>query len=301
MRGALIWRLVASVGMLALVVWHIAPGDLWQSLRGLSLDWLALAGLFLGAQILLSALRWQITAQAIGLGFSRRWAIGEYGLAVFSNTFLPGGVLGDVTRVLRSRHLKGWRTAAASVVIERAAGQIALLGLSLGAVAFWLGPGRGAALLAVAVLGGLALALALRRLAPRLGPMLRRTWMSPGLWLAQLLLTLAVLAVNILGFWAAARSVGVHLPPFATVVLVPLTLLVMIVPVTINGWGLREGAAAALWPLMGVGAAEAVAASIAFGLACAIAALVGILPWLLGPAMPPPSGPRPDTPPPDGV
>jgi uncharacterized membrane protein YbhN (UPF0104 family) len=296
MTRAVIWRLAASAAMLALVVWQIAPGDLWQSLRGLSPGWLALAGGLLTLQILLSALRWQITAQALGLGISRRWAIGEYGLAVFSNTFLPGGVLGDVTRVLRSRHLKGWRVAAASVVIERAAGQVALLSLSLGAVAIWLGLGRGAALLATAGFGGLGLVLALRHLAPRLGTMLRRTWLSPGVWPAQLLLTLAVLTVNIFGFWAAAQAVGVHLPTLATAVLIPLTLLVMVVPVTVNGWGLREGAAAALWPLLGVGAPEAVAASITFGLACAMAAMMGVLPWFLLPK----AAPLPDPPPPEG-
>lgn len=297
MSRAVIWRLVASAAMLALVVWQIAPGDLWQNLRGLSFGWLALAAVLLAAQILLSALRWWVTAQALDLAIPRRWAIAEYGLAVFSNTFLPGGVLGDVTRVLRSRHLKGWRVAAASVVIERAAGQMALLGLTFLAGAVWLGPGPGTGLIVVAVLGGLGAILALRRIAPSVLPMLRRTWFAPGIWPAQLLLTLAVLAVNILGFWAAARSIGVALPVLATTLLIPLTLLVMVVPVTVNGWGLREGAAAALWPLMGVASAEAVAASIAFGLACALAAVIGVLPWLLLPK----AAPLPDPPPPEGA
>jgi len=287
MKRAVIWRLAASVLLLALVVWQIAPQDLWDRLRGISPGWLALAALALLAQILLSALRWQVTARALGLDLPRRWAVGEYGLAVFSNTFLPGGVLGDVTRVLRTRHLAGWRLAAASVVIERAAGQVALAGVALGSLAVWLGPGQGLALLAIAGLGAMGALRAIRRLAPKSGSIMRATWLGAGVWPAQLALTLAVLAVNILGFWAAARSVGVPLPAFATAFLIPLTLLVMVVPVTINGWGLREGAAAALWPLMGIGGAEAVAASIAFGFACALAALAGVLPWLFRPPEPP--------------
>ncbi|MFN3825784.1 MAG: lysylphosphatidylglycerol synthase transmembrane domain-containing protein [Pseudorhodobacter sp.] len=283
MNRAPFWRLGVSVLMLALVMWQVAPQDLWQSLRGVAPGWLALAALALALQILLSALRWQVTARALGMDLPRRRALGEYGLAVFSNTFLPGGVLGDVTRALRARHLQGWRRAAASVVIERLAGQVALGLWALGAVVVWLGPEPGGLLLAGAGLIGLMGLLALRRFAPEAGPALRRSWTGAAVWPAQLGLTLAILALNIFGFWAAARAVGVDLPAFAAAFLIPLTLLVMVVPVTVNGWGLREGAAAALWPLMGVGATSAVAASIAFGIACALAAIAGAMVWLLQP------------------
>jgi len=60
-------------------------------------------------------------------------------------------------------------------------------------------------------------------------------------------------------------------------VLVPLTLVAMLLPISVGGWGLREGAAAVLWPIAGFSAEAGVAASIAFGLAALAAALPGLL------------------------
>ena len=69
---------------------------------------------------------------------------------------------------------------------------------------------------------------------------------------------------------------GLSLPIGAILCLVPLILLTTLVPITINGWGLREGAAAALLPLVGATASASLAASVAFGLVGLIAVLPGV-------------------------
>jgi hypothetical protein len=51
----------------------------------------------------------------------------------------------------------------------------------------------------------------------------------------------------------------------------------MLIPVSISGWGLREGAAAALLPLSGVSPSGALAASVAFGLTFAASALPALV------------------------
>ncbi len=277
MSRSQLFRLLLSLAFLALAFWLAAPGEVMQALRQIAPWWLALAGLLLAAQIGLSALRWQVTADALGTPLPRRrWALQEYGLSVAVNTFLPGGVMGDLTRIARTRHL-GWQAAAASVVIERLAGQLALAGVAVVAGALWLGGWRGIGLVTAALL----VALALARLLPGPRGHLARAWLAPGLWLWQAGLTLLILGVNLAGYWAAARAVGLALAPDAVLTLIPLTLMAMLIPVTINGWGLREGVAAALWPLWGISAAQAVAASLSFGLACMAAALLGLVPWLL--------------------
>ncbi len=267
-------RAVLSLALLAGVIWVVQPQEVLGAMRGLQPGWLALAIAALATQIGLSALRWRVTASALGHDLPRLWAVREYGLSVAVNTFLPGGVLGDLARILRSRGL-GWQGAAASVLIERLAGQVALAVLVLGAVWLWLGA-LGAGI--VLVLTGLVLMGF--RVWPKLAGWLAKAWFGPGVWPRQLALTLAILSANLAGFWAAAQAMGVTLDAGQALVLIPLTLLSMLVPLTINGWGLREGVAAALWPLWGIGAAQAVAASVAFGLACMGAALIGLLPWL---------------------
>ncbi len=278
-------RLGATLILLGAIAWLVAPQDIAQELRRIAPGWLALAILALWGQILLSALRWQVTTRALGGRVGRGRAVREYGLSVAANTFLPGGVTGDLARVLRARHM-GWRLAAASVVIERLAGQVALGLVALASAVVWLGPLKGLAL-GVAVVAGAALAA---QLLPGPRRTLRRAWTAEGVAPAQITLTLAILMLNLGGIWACARAVGLALSVEATLALLPLTLLAMLLPLTINGWGLREGVAAALWPLWGVAAAQAVAASVAFGLACMGAALLGLLPLALSRA----ATPRPD-------
>ena len=66
-------------------------------------------------------------------------------------------------------------------------------------------------------------------------------------------------------FLVASRAVGAPLPAIAAVTAIPLCLMTMLIPAGIGGWGTREAAAAALWPLFGFTNAEGVAASLLYG------------------------------------
>lgn len=273
MRLAL--RLGVTAAALALLAWLLDAPQVWARLAGLAPGWMALAVALLAAQIVLSALRWRDTAARLGLHLGRSEAIGEYFLAVLANSLLPGGVLGDVARAARARHRAGTGPAALSVVIERASGQIALVLAGVAGVGAWLWPHPGGW-----VLAGLALALALGGLALARGgrgtALLRRVWIDGGAWRVQAGLSLAILACNLGGFWAAAQAVGLALPWPQAPALLAAALAAMAVPLSVGGWGLREAAAAAVWPLAGIPPEAAVAAGIAFGLSATLAALPGL-------------------------
>lgn len=281
-------RLGVTLAALGLVVWALGAAEIGAALRGVAPGWAALAVAALMGQIIASALRWRLTAGALGLPVTPRAAVGEYFLSVLGNTLLPGGVLGDVGRAARIRHRAGLEAAAHSVVIERLTGQVVLGLAAVAGLVAWLWPAPAA----WGVLGGLALgalvaAAALRGvtgaqagLMRRFLAALRRVWMDRHGWRAQAGLSLVILACNLAGFWAAAAAVGILLPPGAALVVLPLTLMAMLLPVSVNGWGLREATAAALWPLAGAGAASAVAASIIYGIAALLAALPGLWPLL---------------------
>ena len=277
-RMKLIARALASTGLIMAVIWHFGAGDILADLRRLSVPWLVMACLALALQIPLSALRWRVTAGALGLPLPRALALSEYGLSVLVNTFLPGGVLGDLGRVLRMRHMRSWQMVATTVVIERLAGQIALAAVAAIGIGLWYGPGVGLALLGAGI-GLIGITYTLGQVAPRLLDTINRAWFARQVWPAQLLLSMAILGCNLFGFWSAARAVGVVIPLELALFILPVTLMVMLIPVSLNGWGLREGAAAFLWPVVGIGAQSAVAASLVFGTAVAGAALLGALPW----------------------
>ncbi|RJL05129.1 UPF0104 family protein [Paracoccus aestuarii] len=256
--------------------------------------WLIAAMAALTVQTVLSAMRWRVTARPLGQSIPLGRAVGEYYLAQVVNQSLPGGVLGDAGRALRARHQAGLRRAGAAVAIERMAGQVALfLILAGGVLAVTLTPGGLAlpdwvlGLILTLLAGGMAAALAIwqaRRLPGRTGQSARDlhgtlcvTLLTRGALPRQLVLNLAITGANLLAFAFCARATGTVLDVVSVAVLVPLILLTMILPITVSGWGLREGAAAGLFPLAGASAQAGLAASLAFGLMFLASTLPGLL------------------------
>ena len=284
-----------AAGLLALL-WHLADGAaMLEHLAQAHPGWLTAAVAALTAQTVLSALRWRLTADRLGITLDRRTAVREYYLSQLVNQALPGGVLGDAGRAVRSRAQAGLLASGQAVVFERLAGQIALLLLFAAAVAGtlavpggfdWPGWLLSPVLLALGSAGGGALLLALAgaRLPGRLGravagpgrAFLRAAW-APGTRRRQAALSLGTATCNVAAFACCAAAIGVPLPAATALALVPLILFTMLIPVTVSGWGLREGAAVALLPLAGATAAEGLAASVAFGLTVLAAALPGVV------------------------
>ncbi|MFO7854462.1 MAG: lysylphosphatidylglycerol synthase transmembrane domain-containing protein [Paracoccaceae bacterium] len=288
-------QVAIAAGLLALL-WHSADGGAaLDRLAGARPGWLVAALAALTAQTLLSALRWRLTAGRLGIAIDRRTALREYYLSQIVNQTLPGGVLGDAGRAVRSRAQAGLLASGQAVLFERVAGQIALVLLFAAAVAGtlavpggfdWPGWLLAPVLLTLTGAGAGALVLALAgggRLPGRLGravgapgrAFMRATW-SPGVRGRQAALSLGAATCNVAAFACCAAAVGVALPPATALALVPPILFTMLIPVTVSGWGLREGAAVALLPLAGASASEGLAASVAFGLAVLAAALPGV-------------------------
>lgn len=286
---------LVTIGLLALL-WQVADGaDALSVLLGVNPWWLVAALAALTVHTVLAAERWHLTAGALGLPLGRTHALREYYLAQLVNSTVPGGGVGDAGRAVRSREQAGLTIAAQAVVVERFAGQVAVLAtMAIAVTVTTLVPGGlewpawMLGLAAALSLGSLALVgvlLAARWLPGRVGPRvaeLSRTaavaLVGRRVWLPQLALSAGTTACILLAFWFCTLAVGLSLPLAAIVTLVPLILLTMLVPITISGWGLREGAAAALLPLAGATASASLAASVVFG----IVALVAVLPGLLG-------------------
>lgn len=287
-------QLVLALGILALL-WHIADGE--EALRLLAEAnpvWLLATFGVLTLQTLLSAVRWRITARQLGIILDAKTAVREYYLSQIVNQVLPGGILGDASRAVRARTQAGLIASGQAVLLERLAGQIGLGALLIGAYALTLGVPGGldwplwlSLGLLIGAASALSLLLALMVVARGTSGRTSRALLSFGdaavrafvpshvRW-PQLGLSLATALCNVAGFLFAAWAVGSELTVPAALVLVPMILLAMLIPLTIGGWGLREGAAAALFPLAGAIAAEGLAASVAFGLVFLCVALPGL-------------------------
>lgn len=287
-------QFAVAIGLLV-VVWRAANGgQAVELLRGAELSWLLLAVLLLTGQIMLSARRWRLTGERLGMTISWSQAWREYYLSQVVNQTLPGGVVGDATRAMRSKDTAGLVPAAHSVILERLAGQIALLAVCGGGlVASSLsprGPDWPAWLVTFLLTAGAVVLLLLvsgvllgRNGDSRAGRVVRdfsdsaaTSLFSAQVRWRQLALSLGTAVSNIGGFWACAMAVGVAIPIAHALALIPLILIMMLIPVSVSGWGLREGASALLFPVIGFSAAEGFAASVAFGLVLIVIALPGL-------------------------
>lgn len=290
-------RWLATLLLLALIAWRVDLGAVVSQFSQLEPGWLLLALLVTPMQVVLSAWRWRYTLGRLGVELPFWRAVREYYLATLINQILPGGVAGDAGRAIRQGRASGdWRRATHGVMLERLSGQLVLI-LVCGLAVVWLwyaglpGASRGG-LSEMALRDGLWLLLLLPVLALGVRHPTFRSWLrlfgrdahnSLLRWPApfyQLVTSLAVLAAYLLVFLLLSRGLGQTVSVISPLVLLALCcvlLLAMVIPLTVSGWGIREGAAALVWPLAGLPVAEGVALSVSYGLLVLVSALPGIL------------------------
>jgi len=228
------------------------------------------------------AKRWQMAAHALDLDLGYGRAVREYYLAQLINMVLPGGVAGDAARAVRLRNEGDLIRAAQSVVLERLIGQFAMFSLLFGGFVVVLvvpggvaWPAHSWAILAITVVVAGAGFFAARR----------HTTVAKFMTLAaqlirqplQIALSVIIALLTSAGFYASAKATGTTLPLSTLFTLIPLVLTAMLIPLSIGGWGWREGAAAALFPFAGASASAGIATGIAYGAMLLIAALPALI------------------------
>ncbi len=289
-RRSRVWwlRALSSVLLLAGLVAWVGPAGLLGMLETLSIPWLLFALVLSVPQVLLSAWRWQFTTGLLGMPLPFAHALREYCLGNVLNQVLPGGVAGDLTRAWRhARTAPATRAAWHAVMIERAAGQLVLLACALLALP-WAPSigvecrnGRGQSLtlgLSGIVLALIAAAVLARRMLPALawfGRDFGQAVLSRRAWFPQLLLSLALVGSYVVVYLCCARALGVGTGALALVPLILWVLVAMSVPLSLAGWGIREGAAAGIWMLAGLPVAQGVAISLLYGVLVLVSALAG--------------------------
>lgn len=282
-------RLIVSLVLFALIARVVDPAALLERLRGLDVRWIAAALALAVAQVVASAWRWRFTVGRLSLPLPLGRAVAEYYLATFLNQVLPGGVLGDVSRAWRHARQGAAARAVHGVLIERVSGQLVMAFVALLSALVLVPSPR----LRVVVALGIALALGIvagvrhrvrhgardpwpdPSTAPRFVDSLDRALFSPGAFWRQLAGSALIVATYLATGVVAARALALDTPLMLLVPLIATLLLSMLLPVTIAGWGLREAAAAALWPAAGLGSADGVALSVTYGLFVLLGSLPG--------------------------
>ena len=260
MKTALRWT--ASLALLAAGLVLLDWTSLLVAANRLTL-WAFLCAVLLAcAQFVPLLVRWYRLA---GAGGTWRGCTARYLYANLLNAISPGNLGGDVYRFFAFRGAqRSGATLVGILLRERLLGLASMLtGLLAGVIGMeWSGASQGEAiwrLLGVAAAAGLAVLFCL--------PRLLTWWPVPQRWRGPLRdairsgsargnASLVGWSLLALGIWVAtvqfvAARLGVDVPWHVLVAIVTSAELIRIVPITVQGLGLREGAYAALFGLAG--------------------------------------------------
>lgn len=291
-------RLAATIGLMAYVTRDLDLGEIRRTFVGADWRWwLAGLGLNIASQAT-AGIRWGSLARPLGFDLPRWLFVWRFFEGSFFNLCLPSSIGGDVVKAYRLGSSTQRRLlAGCSILADRLTGLAALgvlagtalvaqqRGLRLPAAA-----GLAALLLGVAVLafrlgvGSIDRLLSLipaphpaRELIAKLLPYQERPQlMSQAIGWSFLVQAGGAAAVGLI-----ARSLGVTQPPVVWFAVVPLIALVTVLPISINGVGVRENALAILLAPHGVSREPAVALGVLWLFTVFVTGLLGGLLFLI--------------------
>jgi len=289
--------LVFKGGVSLLLMWWILQGtnfeEIGNSLRSASLPLLCLGfGLpFFG--YLISVNRWRLLLQAQGVSARVGYLVRSFMVSVFFNNFLPSTIGGDVFRMYDSWRLGASKACAVAVVfVDRFLGLLALIVLTLIGL---LSPNPFSATipnLSVWVLGGFVIVMALgvfllhSSCSVSLGQWARQSqWAHVVVGILDKIndgfaafrgrtdtvvkafgLSLLLQANVVVQYFIFAKALHLPIPFWSFFLIIPLTIFVMLLPISINGIGLRESIFVLILSPWGVDKPEALAlAWLAYG------------------------------------
>jgi len=272
-------RLVLGLALLTFIVTRLEAGALLDPLRGASRTAILLAIGAQAAQRLLWAMRWRAILRANGIERSLGDLLALVLIGLFFNSFFPTAVGGDVVRgYYAARGRERMLTSYLVLAIERVLGIVSFAAFAAvpSTIALLRGdhPFPRQLLVSGAVLGwtivvaGIvvftwrgwhpwiaALPLVRGKAADLIrGIDLFRRPETPHLLIVGSSLGLKLLAV--LFYVACARAVGIETPTLLFFLIVPATIMATMLPVTLNGLGVREGVLVALLATAGVPTAQ---------------------------------------------
>jgi uncharacterized membrane protein YbhN (UPF0104 family) len=113
----------------------------------------------------------------------------------------------------------------------------------------------------------------------RLGP--RGKWANGAALAIVFFLAIATHLFNVLVLWMLGESLGLTMTLYQWFIVAPTVLLISMLPISVGGWGIREGAMVVILHGFGIPTEDAILPSILFGTCAALATLPGGMFWVL--------------------
>lgn len=287
-RLLVVLKLGVSVTLLVWLLGQTDTAALVARLRGMRLSWMIAALAIYGLMVWISAWRWRLLLAAQSVKVTISMLSESFLVATFFNNFLPSNIGGDVVRIADTAPLTTSKTVATTIVlVDRVLGLLALFAVACAGMlaAARVGvnlPGTGylwpffLASLVVSIAVLLfprwlpSLLSPLRVISPewvderlrRLGNTLESFRQRP-LDLCRAFVGALLVQMSIVAFYlCAARGLSIPLPMLYGAVLIPTSLIVQMLPISINGFGVREAVFVFFFTSVGLATDSALALSL---------------------------------------
>lgn len=289
----LIIKILITLAILFVIASKIDIAAVVQVVRGMQWEYLILA---LALQLLSAAIaawRWYHIMRKLQFRERPMYYLKSYLKGTFFNQALPGGVGGDAYRVLEAAKLgNGKKPAFYGVLLDRLLGLIGLLLLNLIANIAYpdLLPYGIFHLLNLMALGGIAAVVVFAMLGKidaferykytrhlhEISADLRRVYHDPRAIALHSIVSVLIHFVSMLAVYVIGIGVGLQYSLLTFLVLVPPVMLLTIAPISLAGWGVREGGMIGLFLLVGADKTLVLSMSVLYGLILLAASLPGL-------------------------
>ena len=288
-------RVGVSIGLL---VWLFSRYDMkgiLATFEDLSIFvWLLATLMYLVCQVM-SSIRWWTLSNT--LAFPGKWStyLGFYFVGMYFNLFLPTGIGGDVFKAHFLSRDEGRRLLAAwSVVGDRLFGAISMLLMGAGVVVvepdllpepFVIFLSFSGLMILCGLVGLPFFHKALGRLWPGVSRYLNDMlgiWRRPRRMLVILALSFSLQALGMGAVALLGAGIGIQIPLVFYFATLPMITLLMMIPISFSGIGVREGAFVYFLGLRGIDPESAFSLGLLFFSVQVAASLVGGLAYAFG-------------------
>ena len=266
----LAFKLSVSVILLVLLFSRIDVAELWRTARHASIAWLLGALTIYSVNLLASTWRWHLLLDAQDVHLPRRRLLGSVLIANFFSNFLPGSLGADVIRISETARPARSKTLATTVVlVDRGLGLMGLvLVAAVGSTAAGSLHRAAPPILPIWLWASFLLAAAASApavLAPDgFGRLLRPLTVFHPEWVGDRIETITsvlarfrerpsalagcfggalfVQASLVVFYFAVSYALHLNVALWDLAVIVPLSFVVQMLPLSVNGFGVREAA-----------------------------------------------------------
>ncbi|MBP0015538.1 MAG: flippase-like domain-containing protein [Roseofilum sp. SBFL] len=240
--------------------------QIWAKISDLSIGFIIFCLFYYTLLQWISCLRWQVILKSSGYKLPIIYLLKSYFCGMFLNLFLPGSFGGDVYRTFQvSRETQNAEVAAASVLLERVTGLIALCFLAMLGLPFaWRLIDQWDILLVFMMTTGFLCMVWLTLTSPRLFNITKRVFTlfslenlgnrlskiqqagisfqrnSRVFKLSLFYATLFILGV-IYYHYLVAQQLNIEISYFELLVFIPMITIVSLLPFSLGGLGIKEG------------------------------------------------------------